>query len=127
MKVLTTLTTIAFFVYLGLCEVRTATTYRPPYLPTKCFGSDQDQFPASNFFAAAGPAIWNSGAKCGIFLTLTCKSTGGSGVCTGKEVKVKIVDGRLGPRAPDCSLSMAAAAQIYTGGGKFNVECARGR
>ncbi|RDI85313.1 hypothetical protein Vi05172_g4691 [Venturia inaequalis] len=122
MKVITALITISSFAHFGLCDVGRATTYKAPYLPTKCYGGREDQFPPDNYFAAAGPGIWNNGAACGRTYEITCLSTGGIGHCTGATIQIRIVDGRLGPRAPDFSLSTAAAARLYTGGGNFNAR-----
>lgn len=37
-------------------------------------------------------------------------------------INVKIVEGRLGNKAPILSLSQEAAEKIYTGGGTFKAE-----
>nr|QDH43455.1 plant natriuretic peptide-like 14 [Venturia inaequalis] len=88
MKVTTALIAISSFAYLGLCDVGRATTYKPPYLPTKCYGNRKDQFPPGNYFAAAGPGIWDNGAACGRTYEITCLSTGGIGHCTGATIQI---------------------------------------
>ncbi|RDI85909.1 hypothetical protein Vi05172_g4104 [Venturia inaequalis] len=123
MKVTTALIALSSFAHLGLCEVGPVTSYKPPYLPTKCFGSDQTQFPPGSLFAAAGPGLWNNGAACGRHYRLRCISTvQGVGACIPGYVNVRIVEGRLGNRAPVLSLSQEAAKKIYTGGGTFKAE-----
>nr|QDH43452.1 plant natriuretic peptide-like 8 [Venturia inaequalis] len=123
MKVTTALIALSSFAHLGLCEVGVVTSYKPPYLPTKCFGSDQTQFPPGNLFAAAGPALWYNGAACGRHYELRCLNTiHGVGKCLPGSVNVRIVEGRLGNRSPVLSLSQDAAKLIYTGGGTFKAE-----
>lgn len=87
-----------------------------------CYGSREDQFPIAYLFGAAGPNLWDNRAACGRIYEVTCASTGGVGQCTGATIQIKIVDGRLGPRAPDLTLSQVAAAKLYTGGGAFNIQ-----
>nr|POE60036.1 hypothetical protein CFP56_03629 [Quercus suber] len=48
----------------ALGDVGTARYYGPPYLPTKCYGDDQDQFPSDGHFAAVSNGIWDNGAAC---------------------------------------------------------------
>ncbi|RDI85993.1 hypothetical protein Vi05172_g4003 [Venturia inaequalis] len=119
----TTLLTLSTFAYLGLCDIGLATTYKPPYLPTKCFGGDKGQFPAYNLFGAVGPTLWDGGGACGRKYEVRCiTGEGGTGKCKGGSVTIKVVQGRLGDRAPQLSLSVAAAQRIYTGSGTFKAE-----
>nr|QDH43451.1 plant natriuretic peptide-like 5 [Venturia inaequalis] len=124
MKFTTALLALSSFAHLGLCIVGVVTTYRPPYLPTKCYGSNQGQFPAGNLFGAVGPGLWDNGAACGRYYAIRCiNPIYGSGHCVpGARITVKIVEGRLGSRAPLISLSMQAAQMLYTGSGSFKAE-----
>ncbi|RDI76995.1 hypothetical protein Vi05172_g13030 [Venturia inaequalis] len=124
MKFTTTLLALSSFAHLGLCDIGPVTTYRPPYLPTKCYGSNQGQFPADNLFGAVGPGLWDNGAACGRKYRVRCwNPMSGSGSCKyGAVITIKIVEGRLGNRAPPLSLSVQAAQMIYTGSGTFRGE-----
>nr|QDH43450.1 plant natriuretic peptide-like 4 [Venturia inaequalis] len=123
MKATTALLTLSSLTHLGLCDVGVATTYRPPYLPTKCFGSDQGQFPPGYMFGAVGPGLWDKGAACGRMYQLHCTNpTTGTGSCVPGLIMVKIVEGRLGNKVPLFSLSMTAAQKLYTGSGPFKTE-----
>nr|QDH43464.1 plant natriuretic peptide-like 9 [Venturia pyrina] len=135
MKAPTALIALSYFAHLGLCAVASATTYKPPYTPNKCFGHNTDVFPSNGFFAAAGPRIWDNGASCGKCFTVRCVAAFGPGQhCIGDPITgnggfitVKIVEGRLGRRAADFSFSQKAGAAIYTGGGpsgggSFRIE-----
>ncbi|KAE9961986.1 hypothetical protein EG328_008070 [Venturia inaequalis] len=130
MKVITALIAIPSLAHLGLCDIGKAAVdngkaavYKPPYLPTKCFGATAAQIPGGNLFGAVGPQPWDNNAACGRLYDVSClSSVGGTGKCTGATVRIKVIDGRLGPRASQISLSMDAAAKIYTGAGTFNFE-----
>ncbi|KAM3711450.1 hypothetical protein ACJW30_01G109600 [Castanea mollissima] len=56
----------------ALGDVGTARYYGPPYLPTKCYGDDQDQFPSDGHFAAVSNGIWDNGAACGRRYRMRC-------------------------------------------------------
>nr|QDH43466.1 plant natriuretic peptide-like 11 [Venturia pyrina] len=118
MKGPTTLIAISCFASLGLCggDVFNARTYKPPYFPNKC-GYSRGEIPSDMLFAALGPQLWNNGAYCGVHFILRCTAGLRTGKCTGTNVRVKVIEGRLGPRAPAFSLSETAAAKLYTGGG----------
>lgn len=123
MKVTTALLALSSFAHLGLCDLGDVTTYRPPYLPTKCHGYDQSQIPPGNLFGAVGPGLWNSGAACGRVYKVRCiNSKGGTGSCINADVYIVIIEGRLGNKAPALSLSMTAGQKIYTGSGTFKAE-----
>ncbi|RDI78555.1 hypothetical protein Vi05172_g11449 [Venturia inaequalis] len=124
MKVTTTLLTLSNFAYLGLCsQGGLATIYKPPYLPTKCYGGDSAQFPGGNLFGAVGPDLWDGGAACGRKYEVRCMApAGGSGKCKYGTVTIKIVEGRLGKKAPSLSLTVLAGQIIYTGSGTFKAE-----
>lgn len=60
---------------------------------TACYGDDQNQFPSSNLFAAAGDGIWDNGASCGRQYLVRCISASRLGTCvTDQTIQVKIVD-----------------------------------
>ncbi|KAF2303856.1 hypothetical protein GH714_023901 [Hevea brasiliensis] len=50
---------------LVLGDIGTATSYDPPYIPTRCNGNGQDQFPPGNLFVAVSEGLWDNGAACG--------------------------------------------------------------
>ncbi|PIN21608.1 hypothetical protein CDL12_05687 [Handroanthus impetiginosus] len=59
---------------LVLGDIGTATSYDPPYMPTKCNGNRQDQFPAGNLFVKVSEGLWDNGAACGRRYRLRCLS-----------------------------------------------------
>ena len=77
-------------------DVGTAALNSPPYLPTTCYGngSDESQFPSSNFFAAASDAIWANGTACGrLYLVRCITSTSTPYACNQNQtIQIKIVD-----------------------------------
>ncbi|XP_062165188.1 EG45-like domain containing protein [Alnus glutinosa] len=74
-------------------DVGTAAHYRPPYLPTACFGSDAGQFPSSNLFGSAGEGIWDNGAACGRQYLVRCISAAVPRTCIpGQTIQIRIVD-----------------------------------
>ncbi|KAJ4833137.1 endo-1,4-beta-glucanase [Turnera subulata] len=84
-------------------------TFYTSYVPSACYGNK----PQGVMIAAAGDSLWNNGAVCG--KTFTVKCTGPRNPvphpCTGKSIKVKVVD-----HCPGCpstlDLSKEAFAQI---------------
>ncbi|CAL9195444.1 unnamed protein product [Musa hybrid cultivar] len=72
-------------------DVGTATSYSPPYLPTKCPGYTQDQLPGNGHFVAAGSGIWDNGAACGRRYLLRCLS-GLRRPCKDGSIVVEVVD-----------------------------------
>eukprot|EP00258_Populus_trichocarpa_P029475 XP_024445494.1 EG45-like domain containing protein [Populus trichocarpa] len=71
----------------------TCAHYRPPYLPTACFGNSPSHFPSSNMFAAAGERIWDNGSACGRQYLVRCISEAFSGTCLPDQIiQVRIVD-----------------------------------
>ncbi|KAL6212127.1 hypothetical protein ACLB2K_017348 [Fragaria x ananassa] len=111
-------------------NVGTAAQYRPPYLPTSCFGSDASQFPSSNLFGSAGEGIWDNGAACGRQYLVSCISAAVPKTCIpGKTIQIKIVDRALSsvsrPSRNDATmvLSTTAFAAIANSSASFvNVE-----
>ncbi|PKA53770.1 EG45-like domain containing protein [Apostasia shenzhenica] len=81
-------------------EVGTAASYRPPYLPTECYGDDPSQIPDNSAFAAAGPGIWDNGAACGRRYLVLCISSATPGACIdGATVEVVVLDRAAGVRS----------------------------
>ncbi|KAK3043706.1 hypothetical protein RJ639_001902 [Escallonia herrerae] len=78
-------------VSLVLGDIGTATSYGPPYTPTKCNGNRQDQFPPGNLFVSVSEGLWDNGAACGRRYRLKCLS-GTKRPCKGGTVDVKVVD-----------------------------------
>ncbi|PIN21609.1 hypothetical protein CDL12_05688 [Handroanthus impetiginosus] len=72
-------------------DIGTASSYGPPYIPTKCGGNRQDQFPAGNLFGAVSEGLWDNGAACGRRYRLRCLS-GNNKPCKDGTVDVKVVD-----------------------------------
>ncbi|KAI3845973.1 hypothetical protein MKW92_012381 [Papaver armeniacum] len=72
-------------------DVGTATSYDPPYLPTKCNGYSQQQFPEGGLFAAASNGLWDNGAACGRRYRIRCIS-GPNRPCKDGTIVVQIVD-----------------------------------
>ncbi|GAB4837770.1 hypothetical protein Ancab_002635 [Ancistrocladus abbreviatus] len=72
-------------------DIGTATSYNPPYLPTRCGGYSQQQFPESGFFAAVSDGLWDNGAACGRRYRVRCIS-GPRGSCKNGEITVTVVD-----------------------------------
>ncbi|KAG8375780.1 hypothetical protein BUALT_Bualt10G0135900 [Buddleja alternifolia] len=72
-------------------DIGTASSYGPPYTPTKCGGNRQDQFPSGNLFAAVSEGLWDNGAACGRRYRLRCLS-GSNKPCKGGAVDVRVVD-----------------------------------
>ncbi|THU52461.1 hypothetical protein C4D60_Mb10t04220 [Musa balbisiana] len=72
-------------------DVGTATSYDPPYLPTKCPGYTEDQLPGNGLFVAAGNGVWDNGAACGRKYQLRCLS-GLRRPCKDGSIVVQVVD-----------------------------------
>ncbi|CAL9123373.1 unnamed protein product [Musa hybrid cultivar] len=72
-------------------DVGTATSYDPPYLPTKCPGYTEDQLPENGLFVAAGNGMWDNGAACGRKYQLRCLS-GLRRPCKDGSIVVQVVD-----------------------------------
>ncbi|KAI3468034.1 hypothetical protein Pfo_024697 [Paulownia fortunei] len=76
---------------LVLGDIGTATSYDPPYTPTKCNGNRQDQFPSGNLFVQVSEGLWDNGAACGRRYRLRCLS-GSNKPCKEGTVDVRVVD-----------------------------------
>ncbi|XP_041021943.1 EG45-like domain containing protein [Juglans microcarpa x Juglans regia] len=69
----------------------TATFYTPPYVPSSCYGFQNNGV----MIAAASDAIWGNRAACGRNYRVRCIGATNQGVpqpCKGTSVVVKIVD-----------------------------------
>ncbi|KAL3500874.1 hypothetical protein ACH5RR_039967 [Cinchona calisaya] len=112
-------------VNLVLGDVGTATSYSPPYTPTKCNGNRQDQFPAGNLFVAVSEGLWDNGAACGRRYRLRCLS-GNNKPCKdiGTTIDVRVVD--FCPKRPCPSTivmsSDAFSAISHSPNSKINIE-----
>ncbi|KAJ4707912.1 EG45-like domain containing protein [Melia azedarach] len=105
-----------------LGDIGTATSFRPPYLPTRCYGNRQDQFPPGNLFVAVGEGLWDNGAACGRHYRMRCLS-GNNKPCKDGTIDVKVVD--FCPKSPCPStilLSNDAFAAISRSNAKINIE-----
>ncbi|KAK3438181.1 hypothetical protein EUGRSUZ_C02798, partial [Eucalyptus grandis] len=80
-----------------LGDVGTASSYYPPYTPTRCNGYGADQFPPGNLFMAMSEGLWDNGAACGRWYRLWCPS-GSNRLCKDGTVDVSVVD--YGPKSP---------------------------
>ncbi|KAK6119678.1 hypothetical protein DH2020_046579 [Rehmannia glutinosa] len=76
---------------LVLGDIGTATSYDPPYTPTKCNGNRQDQFPSGYLFVQVSEGLWDNGAACGRRYRLRCLS-GSNKPCKQGTVDVRVVD-----------------------------------
>ncbi|XP_058075616.1 EG45-like domain containing protein [Magnolia sinica] len=68
-----------------------ATSYNPPYIPTKCPGYSSEQFPENGLIAAVSQALWDNGAACGRKYQIQCLSGPGYS-CKNDATEVEIVD-----------------------------------
>ncbi|WQF79283.1 Putative rlpA-like protein, double-psi beta-barrel [Colletotrichum destructivum] len=76
---------------LASADIGTAGPYSPPYLPTRCYGSNANQFPPGNLFVAASDGLWDNGAACGRRYRMRCLSST-KGACKTGTVDVRVVD-----------------------------------
>eukprot|EP01018_Ginkgo_biloba_P035625 Gb_34549 [translate_table: standard] len=112
---------------LSVGDVGTARSYSPPYVPSYCYGYNEDQFPAGNLFAAVSDAIWDNKAACGRQYRIRCLS--GTNPrdrrpCRGRSIVVKIVDHCA---SPDCHETFHLSADAFAAitdskQGKINIE-----
>ncbi|KDP32388.1 hypothetical protein JCGZ_13313 [Jatropha curcas] len=72
-------------------DIGTATSYDPPYLPTRCKGYNEDQFPPGGYFIAVSEGIWDNGAACGRKYRMRCIS-GLKRPCKDPTIVVQVVD-----------------------------------
>ncbi|XP_012076597.2 EG45-like domain containing protein [Jatropha curcas] len=106
-----------------LADIGTATSYNAPYMPTRCYGNREDQFPAGNLFIAVSEGLWDNGAACGRRYRLRCLS-GNNKPCKDGIVDVKVVD--YCPKSPCPSTILlsndAFSAVSRSSTAKINVE-----
>ncbi|KAG6739299.1 hypothetical protein POTOM_056892 [Populus tomentosa] len=106
-----------------LGDIGTATSYNPPYLPTKCHGNRQDQFPPGNLFVSVSEGLWDNGAACGRRYRLRCLS-GKNRPCKDETIDVRVVDFCRKSPCPSTILlsSDAFSAVSHSPSAKINVE-----
>ncbi|PPJ60466.1 hypothetical protein CBER1_03166 [Cercospora berteroae] len=85
----------------------TAARYDPPYIPTKCLGSDPSQFPPGNLFVAVNEGLWDNGAACGRRYQIRCISGSRKG-CNADSVDVTVVD-----HCRNCRTSFELSQAVY--------------
>ncbi|KAA0044495.1 EG45-like domain containing protein [Cucumis melo var. makuwa] len=91
MKVVVVVVSLALALSYAHAESGTATFYTPPYVPSACYGFEEQ----GTMIAAAGDGLYNNGEACGRMYTVTCTGRTNLGVeqpCTGNSVTVKVVD-----------------------------------
>ncbi|XP_048439501.1 EG45-like domain containing protein [Pyrus x bretschneideri] len=91
-------------------DLGTATSYGPPYIPTRCFGRRPDQFPPRYLFAAVSPGLWDGGSACGRVYKIKCLSGPQMPCKFGETVEVKVVD--LCRKSP-CPSAMAMSTNAF--------------
>ncbi|KAG5564519.1 hypothetical protein RHGRI_000638 [Rhododendron griersonianum] len=104
-------------------DIGTAIAYDPPYLPTRCGGYDQEQFPEGGLFAAASDGVWDNGAACGRRYRLKCIS-GRRKPCKNGSIVIQVVDVcRTNPCQATLTLSNKAFDAVSRNpNAKINVE-----
>ncbi|CAK9867303.1 unnamed protein product [Sphagnum jensenii] len=99
-------------------------TYSTSTLPSACYGYNSP--PSNGLFAAASPDIYQDGAACGTYYTITCTgaTSGAANACTGTPtVTVEIIDLCPGCSQPGFDLSETAFTQIsYEAIGRININ-----
>ncbi|KAA3486242.1 EG45-like domain containing protein [Gossypium australe] len=108
-----------------LGDVGTAASYDPPYLPTRCGGYSEDQFPPGELFAAVSDGLWDNGASCGRKYRVRCIS-GPKRPCKVRSIVVQVVDlCSHDPCPATMQLSNKAFNAISKIDAKVNVEYAQ--
>ncbi|XP_057459467.1 EG45-like domain containing protein [Actinidia eriantha] len=100
----------------------TATFYTPPYVPSSCYGYQDNGV----MIAAASDALWGNRAACGRKYTVKCTGPTNQGVpqpCRGQSVVVKIVD----YCPPGCHGTIDLSQEAFSiiadpNAGKINIE-----
>ncbi|KAI5669579.1 hypothetical protein M9H77_19432 [Catharanthus roseus] len=109
---------------LVLGDIGTATSYNPPYTPTKCGGNRLDQFPAGNLFVSVSEGLWDNGAACGRRYRIRCLS-GNNKPCKDftTTIDVRVVDFCSSRPCPSTIvLSKDAFSVISRRDTKINIE-----
>ncbi|GMJ09286.1 plant natriuretic peptide A [Hibiscus trionum] len=99
-------------------DIGTASFYNPPYIPTKCDGNREEQFPPGNLFVAVSEGLWDNGAACGRRYRLRCLS-GPKRPCKHRTIDVKVVD--FCPASP-CPSTILLSRDAHRHGRKINIE-----
>ncbi|XP_043708659.1 EG45-like domain containing protein [Telopea speciosissima] len=91
LRVLMVMAMVIALTSVGSAASGTATYYTAPYVPSSCYGYEDE----GTMIAAASDAVWNNGAACGTYYTVTCTGPTNQGVtqpCYNTSVTIKIVD-----------------------------------
>ncbi|XP_059637082.1 EG45-like domain containing protein [Cornus florida] len=100
----------------------TATYYTPPYVPSSCYGYQNNGV----MIAAASDVIWGNRAACGRNYRVRCTGPTNQGVpqpCRGQSIVVKIVDYCPAGCQGTIDLSQEAFSQIADpNAGKIKIE-----
>ncbi|XP_022972169.1 EG45-like domain containing protein isoform X2 [Cucurbita maxima] len=123
MKVVSLAVSLVLILTYAHADTGTATFYTPPYVPSACFGLEEQ----GTMIAAASEGIYNNGASCGRMYRVTCTGPTNLGVpqpCTGNTVTVKVVD--LCP-SPGCQATIDLSQEAFSSianpdAGKINIE-----
>ncbi|KAG6597700.1 EG45-like domain containing protein, partial [Cucurbita argyrosperma subsp. sororia] len=123
MKVVALAVSLVLILTYAHADTGTATFYTPPYVPSACFGFEEQ----GTLIAAASEGIYNNGAACGRMYRVTCTGPTNLGVpqpCTGNTVTVKVVD--LCP-SPGCQATIDLSHEAFStianpDAGKINIE-----
>ncbi|CAN6449636.1 unnamed protein product [Victoria cruziana] len=83
----------------------TAAYFQPPYVPTTCFGYQDNGV----MIALASDDIWNGGAACGTLYSVACSDVSGACASDAQPVVVQIVD--YCPQ--DCSTTLVLSFEAF--------------
>ncbi|KAM1110693.1 hypothetical protein TB2_009757 [Malus domestica] len=105
-------------------DLGTATSYGPPYIPTRCFGRRPDQFPPQYFFVAVSEGLWDGDSACGRVYKIKCLSGLNMPCKVGETVEVMVVDFcRKSPCPSTIAMSTYAFAAIsHNSSAPINIE-----
>ncbi|CAI9098662.1 OLC1v1035347C1 [Oldenlandia corymbosa var. corymbosa] len=121
MKVFMMIGLVTSLVSVAYAATGTATYYTPPYVPSSCYGFQDNGV----MIAAASDVIWDNRAACGRNYQVTCTGPTNAGVpqpCRGSVI-VRIVDYCPPGCAGTIDLSQEAFALIADpAAGKVNIE-----
>ncbi|XP_002524475.2 EG45-like domain containing protein [Ricinus communis] len=117
---------LCFGSFFATGDIGSATSYDPPYLPTRCKGYSEDQFPQGGYFVAASEGIWDNGAACGRKYRMRCIS-GPRRPCKDESIVVQVVDLCRGNPCPSTLVlsNKAFSAISKVPAIKINVEFAQ--
>ncbi|XP_042482310.1 EG45-like domain containing protein [Macadamia integrifolia] len=120
LRVLMVMAMVIGFISAASAASGTATYYERPYVPSACYGNQNDGV----MIAGASDTIWNNRAACGRSYTVTCTGAANDtpNPCKGGSITVKIVDYCANCNG-DINLSQDAFAKIADlEAGKIKVE-----